>query len=159
MFLQSNEFTKDMRKKVFDYYEPKTIHDSSLSAGIHSIVACDIGYKEEAYQYLKQSCRMDLDNVNRNTYFGIHAACMGTSWMMIVNGYGGLRVYDNMLHFNPYCAKEWKSLSFKVLFKGAVLKITLTQNDSLYELLSGDSLEFYHKDKLIKLNSGEKRLV
>lgn len=159
MFLQSQEFTPEMRKKVFDFYEPKTIHDSSLSAGIHSIVACDIGYQDEAYQYLKQSCRMDLDNVNRNTYFGIHAACMGTSWMMVVNGYGGLRVYDNMLHFNPFCAKEWQSLSFKITFKGATIKTTVSKDEVVYELLTGEKLDFYHKDELISLTNGEKRCI
>ena len=159
MFLQSQEFTPEMRKKVFDFYEPKTIHDSSLSAGIHSIVACDIGYQDEAYQYLKQSCRMDLDNVNRNTYFGIHAACMGTSWMMVANGYGGLRVYNNMLHFNPFCAKEWESLSFKITFKGSTLKTTVSKDEVIYELVSGPKLDFYHKEELVCLTKGEKRVI
>ena len=102
---------------------------------------------------------MDLDNVNRNTYFGIHAACMGTSWMMVVNGYGGLRVYDNMLHFNPFCAKEWQSLSFKITFKGATIKTTVSKDEVVYELLTGEKLDFYHKDELISLTNGEKRCI
>lgn len=158
-FLCSQDFTLEERKKIFDYYEPKTIHDSSLSAGIHSIVACDIGYQDEAYDYLKQSCRMDLDNVNRNTYFGIHAACMGTSWMMIVNGYGGLRVYDDMLHFKPYCDAKWNSLKFKIQFKNNVIQLKITKDKVIYELIKGKSLSFYHKDKLISLKENQKEEI
>ena len=106
-FICSDYFTAEERKKIFDYYEPRTIHDSSLSASIHSIVACDVGDTGDAYGYLKQAARMDLDNVNGNTYFGLHAACMGAAWMMMVNGYAGLRIYNDTLHFRPFIHEGW----------------------------------------------------
>ena len=155
IFLLSEQFTPEMRKKIFDFYEARTIHDSSLSAGIHSIVACDVGYASEAYDYLRQSCRMDLDNVNRNTFFGLHAACMGSSWMMLVNGYAGLRIYDGALHFKPYCAEKWSSFCFKIRFRGNVLKVTVFRNQTSYELLEGDSIRLYHKDETLSLRKGE----
>lgn len=153
MFLCSNEFTPEMRKKVFDFYEPRTIHDSSLSAGIHSIVACDIGYSEEAYGYLKQACRMDLDNVNRNTYFGIHAACMGSCYMMIVNGYAGMRVYDGALHFKPYIPENWKGYTFKIVFGGSKLLVNVSAEKTAYTLLSGTELTLYDNERAVTLSS------
>ena len=152
-FLCSDAFTPEMRRKIFDFYEPKTIHDSSLSAGIHSIVACDIGYGSEAYNYLKQSCRMDLDNVNRNTFFGLHAACMGTSWMMLVNGYGGLRIIDGELHFKPFCAEEWNHFVFRLKYRNSVLSIKVSKEETQYRVEEGLSVELFHGDKKVCVGS------
>ena len=152
-FLCSDFFTLEMRRKIFDFYEPKTIHDSSLSAGIHSIVACDVGYEGEAYNYLKQSCRMDLDNVNRNTFFGLHAACMGTSWMMLVNGYGGLRVIDGELHFKPYCAEQWNSFTFKLKFRGSVLSVKVAKGETEYRVIEGEPIVLFHRDTKVEVGA------
>ncbi len=146
-FICSEYFTKEQRRKIFEYYEPKTIHDSSLSASIHSIVACDVGDKKEAYGYLKQSARMDLDNVNGNTGNGLHAACMGASWMMIVNGYAGVRVFDNKLHFRPFIHDGWKKYSFTFLFQGTRLGVRVTEECAEYTLLEGKPITIAHFDK------------
>ncbi len=143
-FICSEYFTDEQRKKIFDYYEPKTIHDSSLSASIHSIVACDVGYKGDAYGYLKQAARMDLDNVNGNTFFGLHAACMGASWMMMVNGYAGLRIYDNTLHFKPFIDEKWRSYTFSVLFRGTRLRVTVDRAHTRYEVAEGKPIGIMH---------------
>lgn len=143
-FICGEYFTPEQRKKIFDYYEPKTIHDSSLSASIHSIVACDVGYKSDAYGYLKQAARMDLDNVNGNTFFGLHAACMGASWMMMVNGYAGLRIYDNILHFKPFIDEKWRSYTFKVLYRGTRLKVTVDKEHTRYEITEGKPIGIEH---------------
>jgi alpha,alpha-trehalose phosphorylase len=149
IFLCSDYFTMEEKSKIFDYYEPKTIHDSSLSASIHSIVACDIGYQHEAYEYLKQAARMDLDNVNRNTFFGLHAACMGATWMMMVNGYGGLRIYQNKLHFKPYIPDNWQKYQFKINFKGSLIEVIVDRVKTTYQLLKGESIEIEHYEKTI----------
>ena len=143
-FICSDYFTKEERKKIFDYYEPRTIHDSSLSASIHSIVACDVGDTSDAYGYLKQASRMDLDNVNGNTYFGLHAACMGASWMMMVNGYAGLRIYNDTLHFRPFIHESWKSYKFTVLFRGTRLGVTVDKTKTTYKVLEGNALMLEH---------------
>ncbi len=150
-FICSDYFTKEERKKIFEYYEPKTIHDSSLSASIHSIVACDVGDKADAYGYLRQASRMDLDNVNGNTFFGLHAACMGASWMMMVNGYAGLRIYDEKLHFEPFIHDGWNSYSFKLLFRGVRLRVTVTKQNTVYEILSGGAITLSHNGKDITI--------
>ncbi|MCI8458707.1 MAG: hypothetical protein HFE46_03445 [Clostridia bacterium] len=137
MFLCSNEFTTEMKKKIFDYMEPRTLHESSLSAGIHAIVACDIGYGGEAYGFLKQAARMDLDDYNGNTCNGAHAACMGSAWMMIVNGYAGLRIYDGKLHFKPITADGWQSYSFKLRFRGSIVRVEISSEKARFELIEG----------------------
>lgn len=151
MFLCSNEFSPEMRKKIFDFYEPKTIHDSSLSAGVHSIVACDVGYAEEAYGYLRQACRMDLDNVNGNTCFGIHAACMGSCYMMIVNGYAGMRIYDGCLHFSPFLPETWREYSFRLRFRGSLLGVRIGAQGAVYTLIEGKEISFFDGDERIVL--------
>lgn len=150
-FLLHEWFTPEMRKKIFDVYEPLTIHDSSLSSNTYSIVACDIGYYDEAYDYLKQASRMDLDNVNKNTFFGLHAACMGSCWMMLVNGYAGLRIYDGMMHFKPYCDKRWNSYSFKLKFMDSRVLVKVSKENTFYQLLEGNDLIIDHKGKKINV--------
>ena len=146
-FICSDYFTAEERKKIFDYYEPRTIHDSSLSASIHSIVACDVGDTGDAYGYLKQAARMDLDNVNGNTYFGLHAACMGAAWMMMVNGYAGLRIYNDTLHFRPFIHEGWKKYTFTVLFHGTRLRVCVDQEKTVYTVLEGKPLTIEHNGK------------
>lgn len=150
-FICSEFFTLEERKKIFDYYEPKTIHESSLSASIHSIVACDIGNTGEAYGYLKQSSRMDLDNVKGNTRRGLHAACMGAAWMMVVNGYAGLRIYNDTLHFRPFMQESWNKYRFTVLFRGTRLDVTVDKKGTTYTVLEGKAITIEHY--------GEKYLV
>lgn len=152
MFLQSHEFTEEMRRKIFDFYEPKTIHDSSLSASIHSIVACDIGYRDEAYGYLRQACRMDLDNVNRNVCYGIHAACMGSCYMMIVNGFAGMRIYDDRVRFKPYMPENWEGYSFKISFRGSLFKAEADKEAMSYTLLSGGEITLESGDESVILD-------
>jgi len=151
-YLCSNEFTDKMKKKIFDFYEPLCIHDSSLSAGIHSIVACDVGYGEEAYGYFRQAARMDLDNVNRNTFLGVHSACMGNTWMILVNGYAGMRLFDGMLHFKPFCPEQWDEYSFNLAFYDARLKVTVYKERVVYNLIEGNCMTFCHKDEKITLS-------
>ena len=151
--LRKNEFTPEMRKKIFDYYEPKTIHDSSLSAGIHAIAACDIGYMDEAYGYFRQTARMDLDNVNRNTFFGIHSACMGATYMVILYGYAGMFIEDGRISFAPKYDSAVGKYSFKINFKGRLLKVTVKKGEVEYELVKGDNLEIIHYGKKVQLIS------
>ena len=87
---------------------------------------------------------MDLDNVNGNTYFGLHAACMGASWMMMVNGYAGLRIYNDTLHFRPFIHKDWKSYKFTVLFRGTRLGVTVDRMKTTYKVMEGNALTLEH---------------
>lgn len=145
-------FSKDLKKANFDYYEPKTIHDSSLSPSIHSIIASEIGYHDKAYDYFVRTARMDLDDVKGNTAGGCHTACMGGSWMAIVYGFGGLRVYDGRIHLDPYVPERWRSYSFKVLFREARVKVDVGEHRVGLALVEGDSIELDVRGQTVALD-------
>lgn len=151
LFLLGQRFELEEKKRNFDYYEKITTHDSSLSECIFSIVASDIGYHDKAYQYFLDSIRMDLDNLQGNTSAGNHIANMAGSWMMVINGFAGMRVYDDVLSFKPHLPKEWNEYSFKITYRGKVVKLTINQQGTKYELLEGDELAILH--------NGEERIL
>ena len=152
IYLYSHEFTMEMKRKIFDFYEPKTIHDSSLSAGIHCIVAQDIGYAAEAYGYLKQAARMDLDDVNKNTFNGVHSACQGSAYMMIVNGFAGMRDYNGKLHFKPALPEGWQGYRFQIAYRGRRIAVQVRREQTEFTLLSGNTLELECYGKSIRLS-------
>lgn len=151
MFLQSDKFTKELKKSNYDYYEPKTIHDSSLSASIFSIIAAEIGYKEQAYNYFMQTVRMDLDDYNNNVHQGIHTACMAGAWMCVVNGFAGMRVLKDRLTFEPYLPEKWEEYEFKTNYKGRIIRLCISKEKVIYTLLEGNSINIYHYGKKVEL--------
>lgn len=155
MFLLGDLFTLEEKKANFDYYEPRTTHDSSLSPSIYSIIAAEIGYHEYAYNYFMQTSRLDLDDYNKNTWQGVHTACMAGSWMSIVNGFGGMRTYDGILRFQPILPDKWDSYSFKIKFKGRQLAVRVERGYTTYQLLSGDALEIYHNGEPLTITPDE----
>ena len=151
LFLLGHKFSLEQKRRDYEYYEQVTTHDSSLSACIFSIVANDIGYHEEAYDYFIKTARMDLDDYQGNTHHGVHTANMAGSWMCIVNGFAGMRVYDDILSFKPYIHPDWKSYSFKITYRGRLIKLTISSSEASYELLEGNELEITHRDKKYRL--------
>ena len=106
MYLYSNLFTEEELKRNYDFYQEVTLHHSSLSTCIFGIVACEIGYYDEAYTYFSQSARMDLDDYHNNFYAGIHAANMAGTWQAVVNGFAGLRTNDAHCALSRICRKN-----------------------------------------------------
>lgn len=155
-FLLWNEFDNEDIKRDFDYYEKITTHDSSLSSCIHSIMACYIGYYDKAYDYFLRTARMDLDNLQGNSDYGAHMACMGGTWMCLIFGFGGLRTDKKTIKFNPYLPYGWKSYSFKINFGDCKIKIAVYKKYTEYKLLNGEKLTFYHKSKRVTIKKGEK---
>ncbi|AZR72845.1 glycoside hydrolase [Anoxybacter fermentans] len=155
MFLLGDLFDLKTKKANYDYYEPRTTHDSSLSACIYSIIASEIGYRKDAYDYFMQTARLDLDDYNNNTHEGIHAACMAGSWMCVINGFAGMRVYDGKLYFNPYLPEGWTGYQFSIRFRGRKLNVYVKKDQVNYTLVEGNDLEFYHCKKKVKLKTGE----
>ncbi|MCX7694800.1 MAG: glycoside hydrolase family 65 protein [Caloramator sp.] len=141
LFLHSEKFSKEQKKRDYDYYEKVTTHDSSLSPCIFSIVACDIGYKDKAYDYFMRTARMDLDDHHGNTKDGIHAANMAGSWMGIVFGFGGFRVYNDRVNFNPIIPDKWRKYSFRVNYKGRLIKVVVEKNSVKVHLLEGEEIK------------------
>lgn len=122
-----DHFTKEQLEKHFDFYEPFTVHESSLSPCVHSIQAAVLGRMEQAYTFYLRTSRLDLDDYNKEVEEGLHITSMAGTWMSIVEGFGGMRVRNNQLHFEPKIPAQWKGYSFKVNFRNAIVKVEVKQ--------------------------------
>jgi maltose phosphorylase len=123
-----DHFTREELEKHFDFYEPFTVHESSLSPCVHSIQAAVLGRMEQAYTFYLRTSRLDLDDYNKEVEEGLHITSMAGTWMSIVEGFGGMRVKNNQLHFDPKIPKEWEGYSFKVNFRNAIVKVQVNHN-------------------------------
>jgi maltose phosphorylase len=130
-------FTTQELEKHFDFYEPLTVHESSLSPCVHSIQAAKLGRMNQAYEFYLQTSRLDLDDYNQEVHEGLHITSMAGTWMSIVEGFGGMRIKDNQLHFSPQIPEQWQSYSFKINFRGKVLKAIVQHSGTNFEV-SGD---------------------
>ncbi|SKA90643.1 maltose phosphorylase [Caloramator quimbayensis] len=128
IYFLNERYDLDTIKRNFDFYEPRTVHESSLSACIYSIIASQIGYQNKAYELFLRSSRLDLDNYNNDTNDGLHITSMAGTWMTITQGFGGMKVINDMLCFKPYVPSKWKSYSFKILFREHLLKIDVKKD-------------------------------
>lgn len=153
MFLLGDQFSLADKIRNYNYYEPLTTHDSSLSPCIHSIISAEIGDLAGAYSYFDRTVRMDLDDINRNVKDGLHTAAMAGSWLSIVNGFGGMRLCGGMLSFNPVLPAQWDSYRFKVTSGGQLLDIYVDDKVVVYTLLVGDVIEILHKGNLVQLTA------
>lgn len=123
LFLFQEDFSAEALKRHFDFYEPLTVHESSLSPCVHSILAAKIGRPEKAYQMYLRTARLDLDDYNNDTEDGLHITSMGGTWMSFVMAFGGMRVVNGKLTFNPFIPESWRSYSFRIDFRGAHLEV------------------------------------
>jgi len=123
-----DEFDKQSIERHFDFYEPLTVHESSLSSCIHSILAAAIGRQAKAYEMYLRTARLDLDDYNNDTCDGLHITSMGGTWMAFVQGFGGMRVRNGHLHFNPFIPEGWKSYTFRLNFREAHLEFKMDKS-------------------------------
>jgi len=133
-------YDKATLKKNFDFYEPLTVHESSLSPCIHSILASSLGYEDLAYKFYLRTARLDLDDYNHDTDDGLHITSMAGTWMSVVEGFGGVRVQQGVLHLNPSLPKQWQGYSFRITFRGALLKVAVKANAIIIENESDQKL-------------------
>ena len=140
MFLFEDNFDKETIKRHFDFYEPLTVHESSLSPCIHTILASAIGYEEKAYELYLRTARLDLDDYNNDTADGCHITSMGGTWMAFVKGFGGMRVRNGRLSFSPFIPDKWNAYSFRINFRNSILEITVNKMTVCIENLSGQEL-------------------
>jgi len=129
-----DHFTTEELKNHFDFYEPFTVHESSLSPCVHSIQAAKLDRMEQAYQFYLRTSRLDLDDYNHEVEEGLHITSMAGTWMSIVEGFGGMRVKNGTLSFNPKIPKQWKAYSFKVNFRNKIIKVNVSQKETTFEL-------------------------
>ena len=143
-----DKFTKEQKKKNFDFYEPYTVHESSLSPSIYSIIASEIDNLEKAYELYSRTARLDLDNYNNDTEDGLHITSMSGAWLAIVQGFAGMRTYNGKLSFSPKLPKGWIGYSFNINYRENNIRISVTQDNIKIENLSGESFEVIINNKI-----------
>ena len=127
LYFFGEEFDLDTLRRNFYFYEPRTVHESSLSPCVHAVLAARLGDLEKAVEMYLRTARLDLDDYNREVAEGCHVTSMAGSWLSVVEGFGGMCVRDGMLSFDPRLPETWESLSFKVNFRGRVLTVKVTR--------------------------------
>lgn len=155
LYFFEDNYDIDTIRRNYDFYEPRTVHESSLSPCVHAILAAKLGDIERAYQFYLRTSRLDIDDYNNDTDDGCHITSMAGTWMSVVEGFGGMRVKDGVLSFNPLLPAEWKALSFQIGFRGALLNIRISKDGVTVKNLSDTeiSIKIYGTDNLIKANS------
>ncbi len=136
-----DHFSTQQLKQHFDFYEPFTVHESSLSPCVHSIQAALLDRMEQAYEFYLRTSRLDLDDYNKEVEEGCHITSMAGTWMSIVEGFGGMRVKQNKLHFAPKIPKQWEAYSFKVNFRNTIVTVNVTKRDTHFSIQGQQALE------------------
>ncbi|HXT65315.1 MAG TPA: glycosyl hydrolase family 65 protein [Nitrospiraceae bacterium] len=152
MLLLGHEFSSDLKRRNFEFYDPITTGDSSLSPCIQSIMAAEVGDMEKALEYARVATLMDLGDVAGNVKDGCHIAAMGGVWMVFVYGFAGLRDYHGELHFRPTLPNVLDCLRFELMFQGQILEVHIGQETTQYTMKTGNGLQLRHDGKEILLS-------
>ena len=158
MLLHNRAFTKEQLLKNYEYYEPRCIHESSLSPSVHSILAVQLKKHEEGYRFFSFATRMDLDNYNRNTSEGLHTTSIAAAWMNIVYGFAGMRSDGDILSFSPSIPAAWNGYSFRIHYQKDVIEIEINKEGAWFHTIHGSEISVLIYGKPIMLES-KKRLV
>jgi alpha,alpha-trehalose phosphorylase len=155
MFLLGNEFTEEQKKKNFDFYDPLTTGDSSLSACIQCIMACEAGYLEKAARYARYAALVDLRDIAGNVRDGLHIASIGGTWMALVYGFAGMREHDGRLSFRPRLSRKAKTKGsrFRITIRGQTLEVNSDRETDqvTYQLVEGSRLTIEHCGEELEL--------
>lgn len=139
IYFLNNEFTLEEKKRNFEFYEPMTVHESSLSPSVHAILAAELGMGEKAYEMYNRTARLDLDNYNNDTEDGLHITSMTGSWLSIVHGFAGMKTFDEKLSFAPFIPSSWNRFAFNIVYREHYLNIEINQ-DSIHISQKGPDL-------------------
>lgn len=139
-FLEDN-YDMDTIRRNFDFYEPRTVHESSLSPCVHAILAAKLGDEQRAYEFYLRTSRLDLDDYNNDTEDGLHITSMAGTWLSVVEGFAGMRVRGGQLHFTPFLPGKWQSFAFNIRFRGNILKVKAGKDGVNIENHSGGDIK------------------
>jgi alpha,alpha-trehalose phosphorylase len=154
LHLRSDAFTAEEKQRDFDYYEPITVRDSSLSACTQSVIAAETGCSQLAYDYLAEAALMDIDDLERNTSDGLHLASLAGSWIALVAGFGGLRHTDFGLSFSPRLPKGWSRLSFGLVLGEGALRVNVRPDKVSYSYSGKKPFSFMHAGQSVQVEPG-----
>lgn len=155
MFLQGDHFTPEQKRSNFEYYDPITTGDSTLSSVVQSIMAAEVGYQELALRYFYASLYVDLADRHGNTYHGVHVASTGGVWMALVHGFAGMRDHGSDLTFDPRLPASWDHLSFRLRRRGSRTHVRLTHDAIEFTLEQGTYEEFSVRDEYFEIDLEE----
>ncbi len=149
IYFFEDQFDEETIRRNFDFYEPRTVHESSLSACVHSILAAKLGKQEKAYEMYLRTARLDLDDYNNDTEDGLHITSMAGTWMAFVKGFGGLRAENDYLSLQPFLPKGWQGYSFKLRWRGYHLQVKQDESSTSIVNLENKSLKIKVKERVL----------
>jgi alpha,alpha-trehalose phosphorylase len=155
LHLCGRSFTAEQKRRDFDYYEPLTVRDSSLSACTQAVVAAEVGHMGLAYDYFYEAALMDLADLEHNVRDGVHMASLAGAWIAAVAGFGGMRDEDGELTFAPRLPSALSQLSFRLTFRGRLLEVVVNHAHADYRLLEGEALDIAHHGQPLRVGPGE----
>lgn len=153
IYFFGNQFSLPEKQRNFDFYEPMTVHESSLSPSIHAILAAELGKETKAVEMYQRTARLDLDNYNNDTEDGLHITSMTGSWLAIVQGFAQMKTWDGKLSFAPFLPSVWSGFAFHVNYRGRLLKVSVNKQTVEISLLKGDALEIEVYGERVKLTN------
>lgn len=151
LYTLENCFSESEIRKNYEYYEKRTLHDSSLSMCAHALVASRIGLADEAERMFLASCSVDLGENTDNSAEGIHSASIGGIWLAFAMGFCGLRIDESGLTLNPMLPPDWESYEIPICLKGGKLKLTVDKSGSRAERISGEKTAVVLNGKLMNI--------
>jgi maltose phosphorylase len=159
LYVFEDQYDTKTIKRNFDFYEPMTVHESSLSACIHSILASRIGNIKKAYELYLRTARLDLDDYNNEVADGLHITSMAGTWLAIVEGFAGMRITDSKIVINPLIPDKWKSYSYHARFRGVLFEIKVNHRTIIIRNLSPEALKIIIFGNEYKVAGREKKEV
>ncbi|NRD21795.1 glycoside hydrolase family 65 protein [Winogradskyella litoriviva] len=159
MYFFEDKFTTEELERHFDFYEPFTVHESSLSPCVHSIQAAKLDRMDQAYTFYLRTSRLDLDDYNHEVHEGLHITSMAGTWMSIVEGFGGMRVKNDTLSFEPKIPNQWEGYSFKVNFRHQIITVSVSQNETQFILEGDKDLTIYVDGKEVSISPNNRVTV
>ncbi len=155
LYFLEDRFDIETIRRNFEFYEARTVHESSLSPCVHSVQAALIGNIGKAYELYLRTARLDLDDYNHEVKEGLHITSMAGTWISVVEGFGGMRVRNDMLTFKPLIPEQWKSFSFKVWFRENLLKVNILNGEVVITNEEGPVISVMVFDKVHKIGKEE----
>ncbi len=156
LYLFRDRFDEGTLRRNFDFYEARTVHESSLSPCVHTILAAQLGLMDKAYELYLRTARLDLDDYNREVEEGCHVTSMAGSWLAVVEGFGGMRIVDGVLSLEPRLPEAWQRLAFRIDYRGRVLSVEATHDRAIVSC-EGEPVEILLCGERLKVDGRTER--